>query len=161
MVSKKIKRIIIWCAIGDAAVTLLGIGLTLLYLWQPWWKPVLTDYYANDSVYRQTQGCISECRFEGYLDFEWIILPNGERATGDAISIRGKALQIYSPNTEKTWARLAPEKGMVISFTYGLPHYQAEFVAPIVQIYAQGEEILAFSDGKAALLEALQNYPRT
>ena len=66
-------------------------------------------------------------------------------------------VRVFSLDVDETWNKLQPEGEMMIQFTINFGYININYPPAIVQISYNGEEILSFEDGQAALLKWAAN----
>lgn len=130
----------------------------LIFYEPPQSKQNRIDYYTNDDNYKQFYGIIANynLRIEGNEKKEKVTLSfEFEHAikVDSNESFENVTLSVFSENIRGVWDKLEPPVGKEIIFiSPRIRSYAPGWVAPIVQITYEDEEILSFEDGKAALL---------
>ena len=152
----KAKKIIFLSVGAYAATTLLLIGLFQIWLWAPWLKKPVEEYYSNDDNFFSAKGRIGDYVSKPLLSFEWVEV-EGER-TQDLYSLSPYSglMRIHAPSIDEAWEKLSPTAGMEITFVFAYGRIDAQLSAPIVQISCKGEEILPLEDGRSALMRELR-----
>lgn len=153
MANHKVRNIILLCVAGHIALSLSAIGLVLLSLRWPSRREPTLKYYSNDANYVPATGLIKEsAQDEEYyrLTFEWARDESGFEIP--RISFDGPFV-VWLPGPMKAAEMCDPLIGKEISFVCcngGI--YRLPIPDSIVQISYAGSEILAYEDGKSALL---------
>ena len=109
-------------------------------------KEKMLKVYKNDESY---------CKYFGIIAVELLHRPWNEVEVDMRNEFHGNDFLIYSKNTKKVWDDLNPYIGQEISFVSCPVIFHHGYFPPIVQITFNEVEVLAFSDGKEALLESV------
>lgn len=153
------KKVLLGFGFGLLSVVSLAFLTGLVFgivgiFYNPFLAPQMTKYYSNDNNYYQGKGTISEIVYEKdslfKLYLKEISVKNND---GDKQEKKSSFFRIYSIDINQTYELLNPEIGLEIDFYCSFNIFYHGQVFPIIQITANGEEILSFEEGKEALLE--------
>ena len=127
------------------------------------YKEKMLKVYKNDESYCKYFGTISFFEKEthdngNFLNFSSVTKiddNNNEVEVDIRNEFHGNNFLIHSKNSKKVWDDLNPYIGQEISFVSCPVIFHHGYFPPIVQITFNEVEVLAFSDGKEALLESV------
>ncbi len=146
--AKKITLTFLFALVFEGA--LVTFLFYVFYCNNPFLASQMVEYYSNNSNYKWYDASVLECPG---TEPGLITLHDIHNEDGTEYGLDSLALKIFSPNIEQTWTRFNPVPDLKFHYRAAIHYFYYGYTCPIVQIIVSGEEILAFEDGKAALLE--------
>jgi hypothetical protein len=125
-----------------------GIALVFMF-YNPFLAPEMVDFYSNDSNFDWFTATVEDAS-PTYFAIKNLTITEGDEPKELTSYHRFK---VFSPDLSRTWERFDPYPGLEFRFRGTLKKFFIECPCAIVEIERDGETILTFEEGKAALLE--------
>lgn len=152
------KRTKFWIVFGSVSLGVVLNGLLCicaigLIIYNPFLASRMINYYSNDANFFRYEATVSNFKKED--DWAAIEIESVQYFDERAPTVEGNSrwARVFSPNLNETWAAFDPEVGLRFEFVGNMKVFYDGGEGVIVSIFARGEQILAFEDGKTALLE--------
>ena len=155
METKNKKTVIILSrTIPIAILCLIAYGLLIYYSIigvAPIKKKHMREYYQNDANYYSVSGVIKSLKKEkGFIVFSEVV-------DSDELLYLNSAYRVFASNMSALLEELDLKEGDVIEIITAKRNFWDSYKHPIVSIKKDGIEYLSFEEGKAALLDWVNN----
>ena len=145
MTKKQKTRLTIGIALGEFWLAIISL-LIFSMVYNPFMPSLMAKHFSNDANYHQCEGIIDQEN----MPTLFVTAENDFGIDDEQINSSERLkYEVFSHDIAYVWQRLNPIEGTTIQYTsvFGFQ------IFAIVQISYNGEEILAFEDGKSALLD--------
>ena len=146
------KQKVLIVILSIVCVVAFGVGIYYTTIGiPPTKKKHMREYYQNDANYYSISGIIKR------LDREKRSIVFSEVVDSDELLYLNLGYRVFAPNIDALWEGLDLNEGDVIEIITAKSRFWDGYAPPIVSIVFDGVEYLSFEDGKAALLEWVNN----